>query len=302
MSVFMKRLSFFICHAFILLVLPLWVRSQTREAELNYLKYCVKILAADSMGGREAGSKQADMAAGFIAGEFMKAKISSFFTASYFQDFTYKRDSAVINTANIIASIDNKASSNIIIASHYDHIGFGGKRSRSYGKHEVHNGADDDASGVAMMLALAKEIKASQIKQFNFIFIAFSGHEDGLFGSEYFVKNSLKDGKNIKLMINLDMVGRADTLNPELFVAGNDSSLTSEFIQGAAGKYQIILKNKQLTMGDHSVFASFNIPVLLFTTGMEDDYHKVSDDESLINYKVMGEIEKMIMEFLIQVK
>ena len=103
-------------------------------------------------------------------------------------------------------------------------------------------------------------------------------------------------------MINLDMVGRADTLNPELFVAGNDSSLTSEFIQGAAGKYQIILKNKQLTMGDHSVFASFNIPVLLFTTGMEDDYHKVSDDESLINYKVMGEIEKMIMEFLIQVK
>jgi Zn-dependent M28 family amino/carboxypeptidase len=269
---------------------------------MNYLKYCVKILAADSMGGREAGSKQAEMASLFITGEFQKAKISPFLTDSYFQDFTYKRDSAVINASNIIARIDNKAPSYIIITSHYDHIGYGGRRSRSYGKHEVHNGADDDASGVAMMLSLAKAVKASQVKKFNFIFIAFSGHEDGLFGSDFFANNSLKDGKNIKLMINLDMVGRADTMNPELFIAGNDSSMTSEFIRISSGKSQIKLKNKQLPQGDHSVFASLNIPIMFFTTGMEDDYHKVTDDESLINYKAMGEIEKVILDFIIKAK
>jgi Zn-dependent M28 family amino/carboxypeptidase len=285
-----------------MLLLPFWGKAQSKEADRNYMKYCLKTLAADSMGGREAGSEYDMMAADFIATEFKNSRIKAYQDSSYFRNFTYQRDSTSVKTRNIIAGIDNHARQTVIIGAHYDHIGFGGKRSRSYGKIEVHNGADDNASGIALMLALAKQIKELQLKKFNFIFVAFSGHEDGLYGSEHFVKSKKVADSSIKLMINLDMVGRADTQNPELFVAGNDSCLTTEFKASAATQDLITFRNKELPPGDHTAFASHHISVLFLTTGMEDDYHKVTDDESLINFKAMIAIEKVIMEFLVKMK
>ncbi|MEI6852393.1 MAG: M28 family peptidase [Bacteroidota bacterium] len=291
----MKKIRFILL---LLCFIPVLVKAQLRLTDGDYMKNCLKILASDSMGGRGPGTKYDQMAADFIVGEFEKLKIKALWTSGYFQEFSYTKDTAIIHTHNVAAMIDNKAKKNIIIGAHYDHLGFGGARSRSYGKHEVHNGADDNASGVALMLALARQIKQSPFKNYNFIFISFSGHEDGLFGSEYFAKKMSIADSSISLMINIDMVGRADTLNQFVFIGGNDTTYISRLKSIAFQQALIKTGEKELPEGDHSAFATQHIPVLFITTGMEDDYHKVSDDESLINYKAMLAIEKLILTFL----
>jgi Zn-dependent M28 family amino/carboxypeptidase len=294
----MKKIRFILFPLFFVCFSPVLGKAQLKITDGDYMKNCVKTLASDSMGGRAPGTKYDQMAADFIAGEFGKLKIKPLRTSGYFQDFSYTKDTAVIHTRNVAAILDNKAQKSIIIGAHYDHLGFGGARSRSYGKHEVHNGADDNASGVALMLAMARQIKQSRFTNYNFIFISFSGHEDGLLGSGYFAKSMSIADSNISLMINMDMVGRADTLNPFVFIGGSDTAYISRL--KSVGSQQALIKtgDKELPEGDHSAFASRNIPVLFITTGMEDDYHRVSDDESLINYKALVAIEKLIMGFL----
>jgi Zn-dependent M28 family amino/carboxypeptidase len=294
----MKKKSFLPFTIFFLSLFSYSVMAQRPGNDLKTLKYCLKTLASDSMGGRAPGTAYDLMAAKFIAGEFQKMKISSFYDSTYFQEFSYSKDSATLKTRNVIAIINNKVAKTLVIGAHYDHLGFGGLRSRSYGKHEVHNGADDNASGVALMLALAKQIRNSRLKKFNFIFISFSGHEDGLFGSDYFVKNNIVADSCIKMMISLDMVGRAEKVSPTVFVAGNDSCLLKSFKAVAGKQQQINTADREMALGDHSAFSARNISVLFLTTGMEDDYHKVTDDESLINYQAMLAIDKLILNFL----
>jgi len=268
-----------------------------QNQDSSFLKFCVYALADDSMGGRKPGTKPEMKAGDFIALQFKNLKIKSFFKKNYFQQFAYNYDSCSYNTRNVIAHINNQAKENIVIGAHYDHIGFGGKRSRSYGKYEVHNGADDNASGVSMMLLLAKHLKKRGPKNYNYIFVAFSGHEDGLFGSSYFVSSNLVDSHSVKLMINLDMVGRADKDTPTLLVASNDSMYQSK--DKAIAENAIIVKSKELPTGDHTAFSNVHIPVVLFTTGTHDDYHKITDDAVHINYKGMIYIENYISNFLI---
>ena len=272
--------------------------SQFLTEDQKYMKHCLSILASDSMGGREPGTKYDKMASDFIASEFRLAKIKPWQSDNYFQEFTYLKDFIAIKTRNVVASINNKAACNILITAHYDHLGLGGKRSRSYGKHDVHNGADDNASGVALMLVLAHRIKALANKNFNFIFVSFSGHEDGLYGSNYFENSGLVCDSNISFVINLDMVGRADTINPVVFVASSDTNLAKEFKMCIKDTNQISVKITEMPEGDHSPFISKNIPALILTTGMEDDYHKVSDKENLINNSAMLTIEKLVLSFL----
>ncbi|HNW89296.1 MAG TPA: DUF4910 domain-containing protein [Bacteroidales bacterium] len=267
--------------------------GQTSLADTSYLKYCVETLASDSMGGRKPGTKYDLKAANFIAGQFEAFKIKPLKKNNYFQEFDYSYDSCLYTTRNVVAFINNRSKENVIIAAHYDHLGFGGKRSRSYGKHEVHNGADDNASGVALMLGLAHQLKKKNSKKYNYIFVAFSGHEDGLFGSSFFVKSNIVDSNSVKLMINLDMVGRADAEQPTVFIASNDTSLqvkATNIIDNS-----LLIKPKDLPIGDHSAFEKFHIPVLFFTTGTHDDYHKTSDDTRHINYWGMAHIEDYIL-------
>jgi Zn-dependent M28 family amino/carboxypeptidase len=271
--------------------------AQEKPADTNFIKSIITTLSSDSMGGRKAGSNYEIMASDFIASQFKLLKINPYLKENYFQEFIYNYDSTNYNSRNVIGYINNKSQKNIIICAHYDHIGFGGKRSRSYSKKEVDNGADDNASGVALMLQLAKDSKISALKKYNYIFIAFSGHEEGLFGSNNFVKSNIVDSSSIRLVINLDMVGRLDKNNPTLFVSSNDTTV-SKILDKVADNYSDFkLKEKEMPLGDHSPFAKKNIPVLYFTTGTHDDYHKVSDDQQYINYKGIICIEKLLVNF-----
>src|SRR6185369_2602824 len=107
---------------------------------------------------------------------------------------------------NVIGYIDNQSTTTVVIGAHYDHLGYGGEGSLYRGAPAIHNGADDNASGTAAMIEIARRLKSSNDKKNNYLFMAFSGEEKGLLGSNYFVKHPTIDLKSVNYMINMDMV------------------------------------------------------------------------------------------------
>jgi hypothetical protein len=199
---------------------------------------------------------------------------------------------------NVIGYLNNGATNTVIVGAHYDHLGFGGDESLYRGEPKIHNGADDNASGTAALIELARYLKAVGSKNNNYLFIAFSGEEKGLLGSGYFVKNPTVDLSKINYMLNMDMVGRLKPEDPTLLVNGVGTSdawkVTMSFIKVDSLK----IKTTESGVGpsDHTSFYLKDIPVLHFFSGTHSDYHKPSDDEPLINYN--GEFR--ILNYMIQ--
>jgi len=187
----------------------------------NKMKSDVTFLADDKLEGRNTGSVGERLAADYIVQRFEEMGYAPKGTDGYFQSFTFKpkahphakvefTDSVAATTItgkNIVAFLDNGAENTIIIGAHYDHLGWGEQGSLYRGEKAIHNGADDNASGVAVMLNLAVELKNSNTNN-NYLFMAFSGEEMGLLGSNYFVKHTTIDLSKVNYMINMDMVGR----------------------------------------------------------------------------------------------
>lgn len=179
----------------------------------------------------------------------------------------------------------------IVLGAHYDHLGIGGNGSSSRRQDTiaVHNGADDNASGVAMMLELAGKLKDKRhLLKRSFIFAAFGAEEMGLLGSKYFVNNMPVDPSAITAMINLDMVGRLDTVKG-IQVSGTGTSVEADSLIKQANNAGIKLRLGTEGSGpsDHSSFYGKNIPVFFITTGAHSDYHTPSDDANRINYDGM---------------
>lgn len=191
---------------------------------------------------------------------------------------------------NVLGFIDNKAMNTVVIGAHYDHLGYGGHESLFRGKPAIHNGADDNASGVAALIELSRHLKSSKDKSNNYLFIAFSGEEKGLLGSNFFVKNPTMDLKHFNYMINMDMLGRLKKEESTLIISGTG---TSPVWKEHLNKIKVdSLKYKFTESGvgpsDHTSFYLKDIPVLHFFSGSHEDYHKPSDDEEKINYE--GEV------------
>ncbi|MFC2135515.1 M28 family peptidase [Bacteroidota bacterium] len=174
----------------------------------------------------------------------------------------------------------------IVIGAHYDHIGWGKKNSRYGGSDlQIHNGADDNASGTTGVLELAEKFASvkDQLKK-SIIFLAFTGEEMGVLGSAYFVNNSPVDLANIVAMLNMDMIGRVDEEN-NLTIIGTGTSSRWENIINEKNQYGFNLSLTQDGFGgsDHLSFTQKGIPVLFFFTGIHDDYHMPGDDVDKIN-------------------
>jgi membrane-associated protease RseP (regulator of RpoE activity) len=162
---------------------------------------------------------------------------------------------------------------------------------------QIHNGADDNASGVAAMLHLAKQLKTINTNN-NYLFIAFSGEEMGLLGSNYFVKNPTIDLKKVNYMLNMDMVGR---LNDEKAIAVHGvgtSPIFKQVLFSNKGDFKIAEHESGVGPSDHTSFYLMDIPVLHFFTGQHEDYHKPSDDADKLNYKGMEEITQFILSII----
>jgi aminopeptidase YwaD len=194
------------------------------------------------------------------------------------------------NGHNVIGYIDNGAPTTVILGAHFDHLGYGedGNSMLRTGEHLIHNGADDNASGTAAMIELARMLKNSRLNKNNYLCIAFSGEELGLFGSKYFVENPTINLSNVNYMINMDMVGRLNDSTKVLTIGGFGTSPEwSSLINMKNKKSPFVIKVDSSGTGpsDHTSFYRKDIPVLFFFTGLHADYHKPTDDFDKINYR-----------------
>ncbi len=181
----------------------------------------------------------------------------------------------------------------IVIGAHYDHLGMGIEGSLAPKWGVVHNGADDNASGVAGLLELARVFSKRQLKR-NLLFIAFSGEELGVLGSSYFVKSPVLPIKNMIAMENMDMIGRLR--NQKLVVGGVGTSPAWKELLTAANQEQLDLKFQEDGYGpsDHTSFYSKDIPVLFYFTGQHAEYHKPEDDPATLEYPGLAEVIRYV--------
>jgi len=154
------------------------------------------------------------------------------------------------------------------------------------GEKHIHNGADDNASGTAALVELARMLKKAKLKNNNYLFAAFSGEELGLFGSKYFVENPTIDLKSVNYMINLDMVGRLNDSSKTIIIGGYGTSPQwgSIIKTNKKSPLKISIDSSGTGPSDHTSFYRKDIPVLFYFTGLHADYHKPTDDFDKINY------------------
>jgi Zn-dependent M28 family amino/carboxypeptidase len=203
---------------------------------------------------------------------------------------------------NVIGYIDNGAVNTIIIGAHYDHLGFGEDHNSLFTgtTPAIHNGADDNASGTSAMIEVSKLIKAANLKKYNYLFIAFSGEELGLYGSKYFTEHSTINLSTANYMINLDMVGRLNDSTRGLNIGGYGTSPTwGEMLNAKDNYFAIKFDSSGTGPSDHTSFYRKDIPVLFFFTGVHSDYHKPSDDADKINYTGQLKVVNYIYDIVV---
>lgn len=174
----------------------------------------------------------------------------------------------------------------IVIGAHFDHLGMGSQNSLYFGKEpQIHNGADDNASGTTGVLELAEKFASikNQLKR-SIVFITFSGEELGLLGSAYFVNNSPIPDQNIAAMINMDMIGRLKDSSLIVYGTGTSSNFKDILNETNSDSLKLTFNDEGYGPSDHSSFYGKKIPVLFFFTGTHEDYHKPSDDTDKINF------------------
>jgi len=209
-----------------------------------------------------------------------------------------------VPTANVIGIVKGNdpvlSEEYIVIGAHYDHLGLGGENSGSRvpDEHAVHNGADDNASGTAGVLELAHKLqKNADLLKRSIVLVAFAGEEMGLLGSKEFIRNPPVPLKNIKAMINMDMIGRLHPETKAVSIGGTGTSTESEALLSDLAKGRTFVTRHSpdgYGPSDHAPFYSENIPVFYFTTGAHEDYHTPGDDIEKLD--LQG--EKAILEFI----
>ena len=280
----------------------------------NNIKNDVMYLSDDKLEGRKTGTDGEKLAAKFISERFKYLNLSAKGTENYYQDFYFSNRSNPhqeivfdnknidnkIHARNVVGFIDNGGENTVVIGAHYDHLGYGEESSLYYGDEVlIHNGADDNASGTSLMLDLANRLAMKELVS-NYLFIAFSGEEMGLLGSNYFLKNPTVKKEEINYMINMDMVGRLNEEN-KLSVSGIGSAkIFKQIINANNVEFNLVEFGSSSSFGssDHASFYYEDIPVLNFFTGQHEDYHKPSDDYDKINFTGITKISDYIVDII----
>jgi len=278
----------------------------------NKIKEDVSFLADDKLEGRQTGTEGEHKAAEFIAKRFSDLGLEAKGTDGYLQTFSFKPktdphqevtytvvgNDSTITATNVIGFMDNQAPFTVIVGAHYDHLGYGAEGTLYRGEEKlIHNGADDNASGVGVMLNLISKLKNAN-KGNNYLFIAFSAEEMGLLGSNYFTKNATIDLDNANYMLNMDMVGRLKQDSTLAVYGVGTSPILKQVVNNSNSRFKIIENESGTGPSDHTSFYNSDIPVLHFFTGQHEDYHKPSDDSDKLNYEGMNAISDYIFEII----
>jgi len=295
-------------HPLLLLILAFSATvAYGQKFDANRIKGHIKTLASDEYEGRGTGSAGEKKANDYIESQFKKIKLLPKGENGYDQSFPFKggvHGTGAEGTAtNIAGYIDNGAENTIIIGAHYDHLGLGNEGSSldPNPQNKIHNGADDNASGTAGIIELARYFQENGKKEkYNFLFLCFSGEELGLYGSKYFTEHPTVDLTKVNYYVNLDMVGRLSPDTKALQIMGTGTSPVWETLLAKLSNDQVKIKTDSSGTGpsDHTSFYLKNIPVLHFFTGSHSDYHKPSDDTEKINFEGEAEVLKIIAKVI----
>lgn len=269
-----------------------------QNIQVENLQKHIQTLSSDEYLGRGVGEKGEQLAADYIAANFKNMGLQAWGdSGTYFQHFSFKfsknphSDAEAVQThgKNVVGYLDNKAATTIIIGAHYDHLGTGllGSSRDPNPEGKIHNGADDNASGTAGVIELARYFSQNgAIENCNFIFIAFSAEEEGLVGSKKFTEYVKFVPTNTHCMINMDMIGRLSDSSHKLLVYGiGTSPVWGNLVQKHKPiGIELVIDSSGSGPTDHTSFYLKDIPVLSFFTGQHKQYHTPEDDAHLINY------------------
>ena len=266
------------------------------EADSTAIRSYIAYLASDRLEGRMTGTPGNDSAAAYIARKYKGLRLKAPFNG-YLQPFVARSaamahmgDTTGMKTQNVVAILPGTdpvlRQQYIVIGAHFDHLG----RTTQFATdpqagNVIHNGADDNASGTAAVIQLARMLSASRPRH-SVVFANFTGEEEGLLGSQYFVDHSPVPLDSVVAMINFDMVGRLR--NDKLLVFGSGSATELPALLDSANvraptRFNIQGGGDGFGASDNSSFYAKNIPVLHFFTDTHDDYHAATDDVEKIN-------------------
>ena len=293
-------------NSFYLFLLFLGLTESLSSQSINesIVKKHIYTLANDSMQGRKAGTEGIEKAAKYIEGQFKKLGLKYFNNNSFRQTFKYKnkrsRNQEELNLFNVIGFLEGneKKDEIVVISAHYDHLGM-----KSSGAGDlIFNGANDNATGVAAVLALAEYFKSKNNNSRSILFIAFTAEEMGLVGSNYFGKTISPE--SIVAGINIEMIGKESPFGPNTaWLTGFQRSNFGKIIQKnlSSSEFKIypdpFISYRLFFRSDNASFARLGIPAHTFSTSPMDkdlDYHKVSDEASTLNIKTITQTIKAI--------
>jgi hypothetical protein len=287
------------------------VAVSAQDISVERIRKDVTYLSADKLKGRGTGSKGEKKAAKYIAKQFKEIGLQPKGTDGFYQTFTFRKNSNPHDTStanikersgkNVVGFLDNGAAYTIVIGAHYDHLGLGHDHNSLEANPDgkIHNGADDNASGTAGVLELARYYAGNNVKEkYNFLFICFSGEELGLIGSKKFCENPTIDLKTVNYMINMDMIGRLNDSTKSLIIYGVGTAPDwVPMISSFRSVFRIKQDSSGIGPSDQTSFYLKDIPVLHFFTGQHSDYHKPTDDAAKVNYAG----EKMVLEYIVNI-
>jgi len=265
------------------------------------LKTHIGFLSSEELEGREAGKRGGHLAASYVENQFRRYGLKPITKdGSYRIPFQLGEDTAY-NVVGILPGTDPAMQDvYLAIGGHHDHAGLGSKLSGAMGfPYEIHNGADDNASGTSGVLELAEYFTAHPLKH-PIIFMTFSGEERGLKGSEALVESGVLPNEKIMAMINLDMIGRLQ--DEALFIGGLGTAAELHDVLDPLfekSKLDLELDDRGEAPSDNTNFFHAGIPALFMFTNIHEDYHMPSDDADKINYVGEVKILKLTRDVLV---
>ncbi len=281
-----------------------------QQIQIDRVRKDIKFLSDDKLKGRGTSSPEEHIAADYIAESFKKCGLKPKGTGdSYLYNFQFRKPKVktdtiggeMVSAIDVVGFLDNQAENTVVIGGHYDHLGLGMDHNSLDANPEgkIHNGADDNASGTAGVMELARYFTENKTKEkFNFLFICFSGEELGLYGSKRYCENPTIDLKKVDYMINMDMIGRLNDSTKRLIIYGVGTAPDwVSMIDKLPTSFSIKKDSAGIGPSDQTSFYLKDIPVLHFFTGQHSDYHKPSDDFEKVNF----EGEKKVLEYVVQI-
>ncbi|WP_460635646.1 M20/M25/M40 family metallo-hydrolase [Larkinella harenae] len=287
-------------------MLFLTVPLLAQEPSADRIQKHIQKLASDKMKGRGTGSRENAKAAAYIVRHFRKYGLKPLGDDGYYQHFTAKVRRVVVpdsvrKAANVIGFLDNGATHTIVIGAHYDHLGMGTQGSSLAEKPQgqIHNGADDNASGVAGLLELAQYYANNGVKEpYNILFMGFGAEELGLLGSRYFLNHPTLPLDRLNFMICMDMIGRYDPSRGVGIGGYGTADAWPDVFKDVTAGIKFFTDRAGNSGSDNAAFYAKQIPVLFFHTGGHPDYHKPGDDPEKIDAKAEEEILRLEIKLI----